>query len=247
MNPDTLRHRRRAQLVAAGQWNPWGDLDQVRTHIRHLRDTGVSMKRIAARAGVGVSTLSYIMGPARLVQRGTADRILAVAPDDRLKAAIDATGARRRVQALQALGYSGADLARAAGISRRTVTALSSPAGADAVLPSTAGRIARAYDELCMRPAADSKSARTMRTWAAKQGWLPPLAWDDDSIDDPGAVPDLGEAVPRFVAIGEDAAELEALGYPRDAIAERLGVTRGYVVQALTAHRRRTTAHEKAA
>jgi len=32
---------------------------------------------------------------------------------------------------------------------------------------------------------------------AAARGWAPPLAWDDDTIDDPNATPDLGAETPR--------------------------------------------------
>ena len=45
-------------------------------------------------------------------------------------------------------------------------------------------------------------SATRTRRWAAARGYLPPLAWDDDTIDQPDGRPELGVLVD-----GEDADE----------------------------------------
>jgi len=54
---------------------------------------------------------------------------------------------------------------------------------------ATADNVRRVYDELWDKPGPSRISAQR----AAKRGWVPPLAWDDDTIDDPAAVADLGE------------------------------------------------------
>jgi hypothetical protein len=52
----------------------------------------------------------------------------------------------------------------------------------------TAGQVARVYDELAMTPGPSTRA----RDAAARRGWVPPLAWDDDEIDDPQARPARG-------------------------------------------------------
>ncbi|TMZ67914.1 LacI family DNA-binding transcriptional regulator, partial [Klebsiella pneumoniae] len=76
---DYVNHRSR--MVAYGRWEPWGDLDQVRAHLRWLQKRGVSLVRVAELAGVGVSTVSYVANRAVRVRRGVAEKILSVTCD----------------------------------------------------------------------------------------------------------------------------------------------------------------------
>lgn len=55
----------------------------------------------------------------------------------------------------------------------------------------TARLVRRLYDRLSMTPAPASRGATRARNDARRKGWFPPLAWDDDTIDDPVAVPCL--------------------------------------------------------
>lgn len=102
---------------------------------------------------------------------------------------VDAIGSRRRVHALMRLGHNGATIAAAAGIP-----------SADSMLQSisnrwvnrgTAARIRAAYDQLSMALGSSNKT----RGRAIARGWLPPIAWDDDTIDDPNAQPMLEQHV----------------------------------------------------
>lgn len=100
---------------------------------------------------------------------------------------VNAAGTQRRIRALMWMGWSSTAIARHggwnAGISvqqllrRRWVSR------------ETAARINRAYDALSMRFGPSTWT----RTYAARSGWAPPLAWDDDPgphyIDDPAARP----------------------------------------------------------
>ncbi|MBP2341054.1 transcriptional regulator with XRE-family HTH domain [Saccharothrix coeruleofusca] len=95
---------------------------------------------------------------------------------------IDATGTRRRLQALWALGWSGPHIADRLGITPRAVSYL---LAGQTVTTSTADRVRQVYDELSMHP---GPSARA-RALAQKRRWVPPLAWDDDEIDTPDARP----------------------------------------------------------
>jgi hypothetical protein len=49
--------------------------------------------------------------------------------------------------------------------------------------------VAAAYDALSMKLPPDTGISRQVRAHAERRGWAPPLAWDDDTIDDPDAVP----------------------------------------------------------
>ncbi len=100
---------------------------------------------------------------------------------------INGSGTRRRVQALQVLGWSSADIAAAGGwASKSTVRVLlrSNRSNAE-VWATTAARAYKAYVALSMQPG----PRVAVRNHALAKGWLPPLAWDDETIDDPAAKP----------------------------------------------------------
>jgi hypothetical protein len=84
------------------------------------------------------------------------------------------------------LGWSTAALARRAGINRQR---LDGALMRDRTSAATTLAVTMLYDALWSTPAPPSTAAtRTMRT-AHDRGWVPPLAWDDDEIDLPGAEP----------------------------------------------------------
>jgi len=128
--------RRRARQIAYGTWEPWADAAPVRNHVRRLRLAGASYEAIAAAAGVSPMTVHRLDRgqqhvPGRCaVQRSSgrirtvaAQRLLAVTPAMVEQRAVrrDATGTRRRLQALIALGYPAASLARRLGVDPRRV------------------------------------------------------------------------------------------------------------------------------
>ena len=53
----------------------------------------------------------------------------------------------------------------------------------------TARTVSAMYDRLSMQPAPESITAARTRLWASRKGFAPPLAWDDETIDDPMAEP----------------------------------------------------------
>ena len=104
---------------------------------------------------------------------------------------VDATGTHRRLQALVALGYTmeGVDAAvgRARGWASQVLQSRS-------VFLATADVVAEVYDRWCMTVPEHPWAGR-QRTIAHRNGWLPPLAWDD--IDDVTEVPTMIRAVAR--------------------------------------------------
>lgn len=104
---------------------------------------------------------------------------------------VNAIGTNRRLQALSAIGWSANTIAKRFGMSE---CAVSRWYRSTLVTPATAAKVARWYDDLCMSvPQPTTVQARysisSTKGKARVAGWAPPLAWDDDTIDDPDASP----------------------------------------------------------
>lgn len=104
---------------------------------------------------------------------------------------IDGTGTRRRLQALSRMGWSQRAIGERFGQSE---VAVGDWYRAERVTPATAKKVAGWYAELSMqvpqpRTRFDRYSVGSTRGRARAAGWPPPLAWDDDTIDDPEATP----------------------------------------------------------
>lgn len=197
--------RRAARLrrlrIKAGE-TAWGDLDAVRAHIDLLRESGVGAHQIADLAGIGHSTIARIVwefaiGRTSRVTMDVATRILTVRIDvHRLlpHTIVDSTRARRLLQALVVAGWPLPLLAQRFGTDRQNFRKYFFAER------YTAGVQARILDlfETCWRegPPAISKQSRTRAAQLARRhGWVGVGAWDDDTIDDPNAEPNLrGEA-----------------------------------------------------
>lgn len=232
----------RSRLLAYGRWAPFTDAEPVRRHVRALQAGGLGRRRIAELADVPERTVcnllygSHGQGPTQKMRPATAERILAVRvrlQDIHDNILIDGTGTRRRLRALTAIGFTGTYLAERLGVERNQTSRIQLREH-QAVMAGTAKAVIRLYDELWDQdplprgvPAWASRRAARL---AVERGWPTPAAWDDDTIDDAAAQPDLGEPVNRAVALAEDAAFIaRTTGAGLDRIAERLGVSRNYL------------------
>lgn len=97
------------------------------------------------------------------------------------------TGTRRRIRALAALGWTMQHIGAAAGMTKAAVTIVSN-SPRKYIYTATATKIMTAYEKLSGTPGPSPWA----RARAYKYGWAPPLAWDDDTIDDPSARPQTG-------------------------------------------------------
>lgn len=96
-------------------------------------------------------------------------------------------GTVRRVKALCAIGWTQGELAARLGVTRSRVSnIIRNTRGV--VLIDTARKVADLYDELSMVVPVGREATRARKQAAAKR-WAPPLAWDDETIDDPKARP----------------------------------------------------------
>lgn len=217
--------RYRGQIL--GTLRPPMDAAPVRAH---LESTGLGLVTIARLSGVHINTVRRLMVGERGTQTQrlhprTADRLLAVRPrlDDLAPTMrVDATGTRRRIQALAAMGWPATEVARRSGVHKKTLHNIYGQVRAE-----TARRVRDTYRLMVQETPPDSKVSRASVTMARRRGWLGPMAWDEGTIDDPKALPDLGGLRGAKRAPGDLAAEIAELrgkGLGTVAIAERLGV-----------------------
>jgi hypothetical protein len=97
---------------------------------------------------------------------------------------IDATGTKRRIQSLVALGWTMQEIGQhAGGYSKNWAHVILSQ---QTVVTDTARKVDAVFERLSMTVPIGPYRNRT-RLRAARNGWVPPLAWDD--IDDPNEQP----------------------------------------------------------
>ena len=147
----------------------------------------------------------------------------------------DATGTRRRIQALMRCGWSVSLLAARLGQPRQVLRAKLHVRGR--VTPATAAAVRALYDDLWDRPPPEGtrferRAATMARRYAAERGWPPPCAWDEPAIDDPAASPADGwergnDSKREHGTLTAEALELAGFGLDDRQIAERLGVSAG--------------------
>jgi hypothetical protein len=171
----------------------------VRTHLRVLSELGWGAQAISKETGVPVSVIDKIAYPVngvpqKSVRADNAARIIAFNPttkrdkfDGTKRESIDATGSRRRIQALVALGFSYRMLAEYTGHHPSYFKDLTE---AKRISHQRAAKIFELYERLWNKiplpdTTAEKKSVALAKSAALKKGWLPPMAWDDGGIDNP--------------------------------------------------------------
>ncbi|MFE5368122.1 hypothetical protein [Streptomyces mirabilis] len=192
--------RRRHKLKAYGLWQPFVDAEPARQHLRALKEYGVSAQRISEVSGLHPAVIGgilYDFGDHKRRERirtETAAAIFAVQPRFEYihdRHVIDGTATRRRLQALAAIGFPFRRLGEHLPLHPVQV---GHTARSEKVQAGTHRAVAAAYKKLAhqnptehgIRPG----TALKIRRYAQAQGWAPPIAWDDDTIDDPNAHPD---------------------------------------------------------
>lgn len=144
---------------------------------------------------------------------------------------IGAYGARRRLQALARIGWTGDAMARESGLPRMTISTVITGA-VEQVTPRTDDAIRGLYARHMMRPGGSEQAAAA----AARAGWAAPMAWDDDTdLDDPDVVPHgaPGVLAGRRAQIVEDCELIASDGGTLQAAAQRLGMETGNLTRSL--------------
>ena len=246
--------RRRAKDRAYGR-DAYVDATPVREHVHHLQAQGMGWKRIADAANLERSVVWKLLygDPTRgqtstkRVMPKTRDALLAVTLDLAPGLTIDGTGTRRRLQALVTIGWSISELGRRLDILPSNLA--TTIHGRKNVTVATRDKVTALYDHLWDTPAHPSGRHGSVparaRAYAARHGWVPPLAWDDATIDDPSATPCTGDDLitpqDRASNRGTGRVNPDALhdcittwGMNIQQTADRLHVTRATVEQAIS-------------
>lgn len=241
---------------------------RTRAHVEQLLEV-LTVSQIEQRSGVHRTAIRVLVGdwpgkPAsRRITRKTETALLAVTVDRvgvEQHGWVDGTGTRRRFRALVALGWPARTLGARLGFSTRTNWSMTSPEIPERqrIRASTRDAVRALYDELSLTVPPRSRYRTIARNIAAARGWAPPMAWDDDSIDDPAAVPFAGDVDEDLVddlavehvldghsmtltgATLEDAAlRLAEAGHDYAAIADRVGSDATTVRRVLNTARKR--------
>ena len=245
---DQRRQHAHHRGVAVPQYVPAND---VRAHIAMLAETGATLGAIATAAGVHRDTISRLINDQRrMVQTQIRLRILAVHTSD-----VDGTGtsigAHRRLQALAAMGWSSAQIAAAAGMHQRVVLKYTTDSEH---IRTPARRLIVAvhrklWDQQPPTATAGQRAAVTyQRNKAARLGWVATAAWDDIDHDEAPADtgPDPVRGRPGSIHPDDIAWTLRTCSTSWEA-ADRLGVTRGYLLELAERHGIKVPAHIRVA
>jgi DNA-binding phage protein len=193
--------RRRRRLIGYGQWQPFTNAEPARQHVLAVQATGMGLAVIAKHTGVNRGSLDHLLygshpiPPAVQIRTENAQALLAYWPtldDYEDRAIIDATGTRRRMQALASAGWPSKAIHQRIQVGNmQTFEKLRTRIKVTARL----ARVVRDfYDDVSAKTAEEHGvepwvASRT-RTYATKNQWAGPEAWDPDTIDDPDAYPD---------------------------------------------------------
>lgn len=211
------------------------DATPAHRHVKQLLAAGWTQVQISAASGVPTANIHKLyVGPQAKIANWRAVALLAVEvtpppADDRH---VDATGSRRRLQALRVLGHRRYDLAARLGTTPDRIKHITS-GSMRRIEPAEAAAITRLYRTLSTVPGPSKQTASIARN----KGWHGPLAWDD--IDNPKSRPLTGgigkggaSTRPKVYADTARVARLTAAGLSAKEIADELGCHKRTVVRA---------------
>ncbi|MFJ4808538.1 hypothetical protein [Streptomyces longwoodensis] len=186
------RHQKQMRVNRELGRSPFTSPAAAQAHLKLLHRY-LGWDSLAAATGVPFSNLVAIYhGERKKIRHETEAKILTVtvpATGGDPGQYIDATGSTRRVRALSALGYSYTTICAAAGTCPNRVVSIAH-GRQPTIRRDLAQRLAAAYRQLANTPPPSTKHTTRTRNMARTKGWDGPGAWDDDTIDDPAALPE---------------------------------------------------------
>lgn len=194
------RHARR--MRAYGRSRHYVDATAATEHLLALRALGVGTVRMEAYTGLSHTNLAKLLNREhKLIRTDNEQTVLAMPLDPAAYPTgdpIDMTGTTRRLRALVAIGYGVPMLGPMLGVHEDTVRSIVEATAQATVYPFTAAKVKALYERLSNTPRTGATTAENIsialaRRWAKMSGWVPPMYWDDDEIDDPSAPDPLME------------------------------------------------------
>lgn len=181
--------RARAQKWRRMQGARFADAEPMREALEKFREQGWTLRHLQHIWQTNRITITRIQSGA---QRNVSVEVLALvstvepapwnAPTDLTR--IPAFGIGRRIHALNAIGWTRAEIDPLIGSAFRA--GRYTPPGATGT-PDVWRRVAKVYEDLQHTPGPSEISRRRARA----AGWAPPAAWDDEDLDRYDAVPFL--------------------------------------------------------
>ncbi|AWY07530.1 helix-turn-helix DNA binding domain protein [Streptomyces phage LazerLemon] len=184
-------------------------IEPVRDHLWKLHFVyGMSCAQLAKKCTLSEGSISEIIAGERRGDHGqiyrikeifreNAESVMAIEPEvptDRGGARVNAIGTTRRIQGLAAEGFPIRWVGNQIGTTSQTFY-LTAWGKREMVYYSTAWKIKTLYEKLenDLHPEAhgiDPGKAALARTYALRNGFVRPIFWDWDTIDDPDGFPD---------------------------------------------------------
>ena len=186
--------------------------ERAAAHIQRFRAAGLQDKDIKITLGLATNTFYRILRGLPLT-RVTEQRILSVpvpSPTGRVisLATVPAVGTHRRLQALLWQGWPIGELEQRLGVHAGWITRTLREG--KSVRMAVEVRVKSLYDGLwnvsAERSGVDPDLVLVTQQLALRAGFAGPLAWDDDTIDDPAAVPQTDAPLPVATEGGNVAA-----------------------------------------
>lgn len=155
-----------------------------------LHPGGIYKTRVGISASMRRDTYNKIMTLRPEVIEGRTHPSRGKIPDGAMR---DPTGTQRMVRALRADGFSNKVMASILGVTPEAVSDLARTPR-KGVYQTTWQEVSKVYAKLAGADPEDhgmtAPYVSAQRAWARKHGWAPSRCWDDDTIDDPKAVPE---------------------------------------------------------
>jgi len=232
--------RLRYREMAYGRWQANEPAAASEAQIKAWHAAGFTLRDLIQATGLPEKVISDLLYGLRKSVRGvTAQAIREAQPTRIATSRIPAVGSMRRLQALTWVGWPLIEVSARSGVSK---SILSQARGGHRRMLAygTHQSIVAVFDELWDQAPPDNQASRDAAARARREGWAPPAAWDDDTIDDPRAKPfglvregqATGPASTDPMVL-ERIAELHRVGYNDREIATRLGYNTPDAVAAL--------------
>lgn len=228
LSPQAIARKRRRILNPVRRRPP----DRVQEHIKMLLAAGIAAPVIAQAAGIDTSTVNRLQGSREFVTDAIERAVLSVRVTPALISAgrlVPIAGARRRIEALHAMGWHQGHIAEAAGVYPKQVSKILQEEHG-LLAKKTHERICEAYERL---GGTRGPSQRAINM-ATRRGYALPAAWDDDQLDMPDGKPSNPE-VDRTTEAAYRLDEFERLvehGVQIERALATLGVARKTLEQA---------------
>lgn len=242
MSPEAVAKRvayRRARMLDELHGVPRGRMPraEVVAHVTALRALGFGEGAIASAAGLSGRSVRYFRSDASSTSMVYARRFLELTPELVFARAaghtlVPAFAAVRRMEALQWMGWRYSDIEQAGRAATGDPAWCNMLREPNQISASRHRSMCAAFDVLSGKRGGSRRTSAIARN----RGFLPPLAWDDDTIDDPTATPDLGAH-----ESGTDLDEFMFLvrgGEEPARAARRLSVTESAIERAAYRHER---------